>query len=385
MNRKKILWLVSWYPNRNDIYDGDFIQRHARAAAIFHDIHVIYVTGGASIETVEENWNFVTGLTEQVIYYKRTSTFFQKLHENITWAKVFKNAIRSYIRKNGLPSCVHVHVPWKAGMMGLWMKRHFKTPFILSEHWGIYNKKQQDYFKKRSPIFQVLMRRIYQSSGALVTVSHALGGEVELVMGKKSDAIISNVVDTSLFYLKAEKYSRFTFIHVSNMAPVKNVRGILEAFYQMLIETKRKDVQLLMIGNRDNEFQHLAQKMGMLESSVQFMGEISYANVAEHVRRSHCFVLFSESETFSCVTAEALCSGLPVIASATGALPELINQQNGILVSPIKVQHLVKAMKDVLTGEALFNSKIIASQASEKFGYSKVSKDFDLLYATVCQ
>ena len=44
MQRKKILWLVSWYPNRNDKFDGDFIQRHARAAAIYHDVHVIFVT-----------------------------------------------------------------------------------------------------------------------------------------------------------------------------------------------------------------------------------------------------------------------------------------------------------------------------------------------------
>ena len=40
---KKILWLTSWYPNRMDEFDGDFIQRHAKAVALFCRVHVIFV------------------------------------------------------------------------------------------------------------------------------------------------------------------------------------------------------------------------------------------------------------------------------------------------------------------------------------------------------
>ena len=54
MQRKKILWLASWYPNRNDPFDGDFIQRHARAAAIDHDIHVIHVSEAEIENALEE-------------------------------------------------------------------------------------------------------------------------------------------------------------------------------------------------------------------------------------------------------------------------------------------------------------------------------------------
>ena len=67
MQRKKILWLVSWYPNRNDRFTGDFIQRHARAAAVYHDIYVLYVVAGQVASEVEHEINVAGGLTEHII------------------------------------------------------------------------------------------------------------------------------------------------------------------------------------------------------------------------------------------------------------------------------------------------------------------------------
>src|SRR6476469_113764 len=110
MQRKKILWLVSWYPNRNDAFDGDFIQRHARAAAIYHDIHVVYVTERIMAKEVEEEWNFATGLTEQLVYFKFTGGLLARLKKQMKWKKLFRRAIEQYVGKNGLPQEVHVHV-----------------------------------------------------------------------------------------------------------------------------------------------------------------------------------------------------------------------------------------------------------------------------------
>src|SRR6476620_3050755 len=114
MERKKILWLASWYPNKNDAFDGDFIQRHARAAAIHNDIHVIYVGEAVQEQPVSEDWNFVTGLTEQFVYFRKSGGFLSGLRKQNRWQQNFRRAIRSYISKNGQPDAIHVHVAWKA-------------------------------------------------------------------------------------------------------------------------------------------------------------------------------------------------------------------------------------------------------------------------------
>ena len=75
MEKAKYLWLTSWYPNRNDRFDGDFIQRHAQAVSTFCEIHVIHVQkeqNKLGKHTAEINRN--ANLTENIIYYSSKKT-----------------------------------------------------------------------------------------------------------------------------------------------------------------------------------------------------------------------------------------------------------------------------------------------------------------------
>src|SRR5439155_21991812 len=185
--------------------------------------------------------------------------------------------------KNGLPDMVHVHIPWKAGLMGLWMKRTYQTQFILSEHWGMYELGIRGNFFERSKLERHLIAGIYLQAGAFVSVSRFLSAGVETALGRKTDMIIPNVVDTSLFYPKAEKYSVFSFIHVSNLHPVKNAGGILEAYARHRETEHGKHSQLVFVGNRDETYVKQSVQMGLLNQSVFFRGEVSYTEVAREV------------------------------------------------------------------------------------------------------
>ena len=65
--RKKVLWLVSWYPNKYDLFDGDFIQRHAKAAALYDNIHVLFVKTSDQQQTAETERKEENGLVEEII------------------------------------------------------------------------------------------------------------------------------------------------------------------------------------------------------------------------------------------------------------------------------------------------------------------------------
>ena len=382
MQRKKILWLVSWYPNKNDRFDGDFIQRHARAAAIYHDVHVIFVTDTEMEKETDEQWNYATGLTEQIIYFKRKKGIGARLRKQFVWKNIFQGAVKNYIDKNGLPDGVHVHVPWKAGVIALWMKKKFSKDFIITEHWGYYNKEIQNNFFMNSNVVQKLIRIIYKKAKAVVSVSNFLAAGIENVTGRKTDLVIPNVVDTSLFFRGNEKYSQFTFIHVSNMVYWKNVEKIIEAFSK--VKNERGNVQLILIGNRDDHYAAMARKAGFLNDCIFFRGEISYREVAEELRRAHCHILFGNFETFSCVTAESLCSGVPVIVPYAGAVTELVNKANGFIVPKDNVDELSKAMIVMMDNYGIFNPASISEEACRKFSYSAIAQKFDELYCKFC-
>src|SRR5947207_14726844 len=90
MKRKKILWLVSWYPNKTDPFDGDFIQRHAKVAALYHDIHVLFIKQSESREEAEKAWNGANNLSEQIIYLPKKKGLFAKWQNHKQWNRFYK-------------------------------------------------------------------------------------------------------------------------------------------------------------------------------------------------------------------------------------------------------------------------------------------------------
>jgi len=376
--RKKILWLVSWYPNKYDAFDGDFIQRHARAAALYDDVHVIFVKASEQQSRVEENLNETEGLTEQVIYLPKQKGITGKLKNYTEWKRIYKTAVHSFMQKNK-PSVVHVHIPWKVGLIALWIKKTYGIPFIVTEHWGIYNTIVDDNIHTKSFPVRYLLKRIFKEASEFISVSEYLGEGVKQTLIKKEYSVIPNVVDTSLFYPVKEKHSRFTFLHVSNMVPLKNIEGILHAF-QHFLETGA-DAQLVLIGNKDDHYEQLAEKLKLLNTSVFFKGEIPYADVAKEMQRSHVFVLNSDIENSPCVIGEALCCGLPVIATKVGGIPELINEQNGILLSSKNNQALTNAITQLYHNHSKYNSKEIASATVKKLSINIIAQQFHALYS----
>ncbi len=367
-------------------FNGDFIQRHARAASAYNDIHVIYVTGNKSLKKdFEEEIKKSEGLSEQIIYFKPNSSFLGKIIDNFRWQKLYRRAIKEYINENGRPDLVHVHVPLKAGIAALWVKKKYHIPLVVTEHWGIYNSIVPDNFKTRHRFFQNYSRRIISSASAFISVSKYLAEEVNRMVVKKNYHVIPNVVDTSHFIYKEKAITNpitigFRFIHVSGMMPLKNAEGIIRAFKLFL---KDNNAELIMAGDTDPSIRKYAAELGLLDKTVFFRGEIAYEQVAGEMQQSHCLVLFSNIENSPCVIAEGLCCGLPVIATAVGGIPELLNKNNGILIEPRNEEQLAAALKQMINTYPGYDLKKIAEDAQSKFSYDIVGKKIDQLYDSV--
>lgn len=380
MSRKKILWLCSWYPGKLEPFNGDFIQRHAQAAALYNDIYVIHVYGDASgkIANTREEIAHHGHLTEHMVYFRKPGNGFGKILGGYRWLNLMRRTIRHYMRKHGRPDAVHVHIPMKAGIFGSWMKRRYGISFALTEHWGIYNEIVEDNFTKRGRAFQKYTRDFFEQASIFTTVSNFLGEGINRLVTRKDWIVIPNVVNTGLFHYSEEPDRIvFRFIHVSNMIPLKNPEGILRAFRNLL--EFRQDAELVMAGDKNPGIRQLAKEMGM-EEFVRFTGEIAYAAVAEEMKKAHCLVLFSNIENSPCVINEALCCGLPVVATQVGGIPELVNDSNGLLVQTGDEPALTNAMLEMMREYSDYDRKNISDAATQKFSYPVIGKQFDGIY-----
>jgi glycosyltransferase involved in cell wall biosynthesis len=382
----KALWLTSWYPNKLNPMNGDFIQRHAHAASLFCDVHVIH------LETDEKNMleyyiethtSISENLKEEIVLYKPRSgsSFFTKIISNLRYKKLFKEHVKNYIAKNGTPDIVHVHVPVKCGIIALWLKKKYGIKYIVTEHWAIYNDYAEDAYRKRNLIFKFYTKKILRNAAFFLPVSNELGMSVKKSVTPVNYKVVYNCVDTAIFNCRnaVSKNEAFTFIHVSTLKYQKNPEGILRCF--KIFSDEFPQSKLLMVGEGYGHLEALAVSLNIGTEKIEFTGLKKYEEVAVLMQQSHALLMFSRFENMPCVIAEALCCGLPFISTDVGGIKEIADEKNALLVSSEDERSLLEAMRKMYLNYQSYQQNEIAADAEKKFSYQTIGKQIEEIYS----
>ena len=131
-----VLFLASWFPSKVNPFDGDFIERHAKAISLSNRVFVVYVvkdpTLKSGITTVnkEISGNFIS-FKGYYPYSKSKIKWIEKIHSNVLTAKLYKQIFKTITSEYGMPDIVHLNVLMKAGIFALRLKKKYKLPFVL--------------------------------------------------------------------------------------------------------------------------------------------------------------------------------------------------------------------------------------------------------------
>jgi glycosyltransferase involved in cell wall biosynthesis len=124
----------------------------------------------------------------------------------------------------------------------------------------------------------------------------------------------------------------------------------------------------------------VARAAGALGTRVVFHGLEGESGVAAHMRRADALVLFSAYENSPCVVAEALASGLPVIAPDVGGLAEHLTSERGVLVSVGDPAELRAALSVLARCERVFDRHAMREYAVRTFSRPVVAAQLSDLY-----
>lgn len=384
----KILWLASWYPSAVKPLNGDFIQRHAQAASLYNDIEVLFVEKdieGVITKDLFKEVRLEGRLTEKIIYYhdRNARSLAGKLLSNYKYHRTFTNEVKRYIKKNGLPDLVHVHIAMKAGLIAKWIKRKYKVPYVLSEHWSGYLSEATDQFSHYPLYYRYLNLRVIKNALAISTVSKYLGAQIQRLAQSKSALVIPNVVNTKLFYpgFPQKNNDPINFIHISTLSYHKNPEAILRAF--SIVKKKSFNFKLKIFGPSNDSLKDLAIQLG-LQNEIIFHEEIPQSELANHLQKADALVLYSRYETFGCVIIEANACGVPVIVSDLEALKEIVQDGfNGLVVEENSTQKLAAKILWFIKNKESFNAAKISALAQKKYSYQTVGKQFDDWYKSL--
>jgi len=142
-------------------------------------------------------------------------------------------------------------------------------------------------------------------------------------------------------------------LHVGRLAARKGVKEVLLSFRKVL--DKFKKVKLLIVGTGPlkNKLLKLTRKLD-LEQDVIFIGTVPFPDLVKFYASCDFFVMHSYWEGFGMTPQEALASGLPVVSSRAGGIPEFVkNDETGYLVEVGDVAGMAKYMVKILKNPEL--------------------------------
>ena len=170
---------------------------------------------------------------------------------------------------------------------------------------------------------------------------------------------------------------------VGRLDPVKDIATVMRAFQQLQPTVPPAKLVVVGDGPLRVELEGLAQRL-RLESSVIWLGE--RRDIPEVLRCLDIFVQNSVFEGMSNTILEAMASGLPIVATATGGNPELVEpNQNGTLVPVGKSEDLAASLRQYLIDERLRldHGSESRKRATEEFDLSLMVSRYAELYESL--
>lgn len=166
--------------------------------------------------------------------------------------------------------------------------------------------------------------------------------------------------------------------HISNFRKVKRIPDVIKIFFEI---QKQIPAKLMMVGDGPEKpkAEKLCEELG-ISDKVIFFGNSH--EIDKILCFSDLFLLPSETESFGLAALEAMASGVPVISSNTGGLPE-VNRDgySGYLGDVGDVEGMAaKALAILSDDDVLFEFKSNALKVAAEFDIQNVMPMYEKLY-----
>lgn len=369
-NKLNVLFLCGWYPSKVLPTNGDFIQRHAEAVSLNHNVTVIHIiTDKESKQNIRYASEVVNGIETQIAYIKETKNPIKKVY-------LFIKAFFLLIDKVGTFDVVHLNELFPFGVFSLYLKGGYKTPFIISEHSTNYlnaSNNKINFFEK------IISKIIIRNAFAVCPVSNYLSLSMQKMGLEGNYVTVPNVIDTQLFTSKKKENSFLKLVHVSSLKDDhKNIKGMLRV--AKLLSEKLQYFEWNFIGNNGNQYIDFINKLDIKNAKISFLEHINHSEIVRELQNATICISFSNYETFGIVIPEAIASGTPVISTDTG-ISSSFKESNFCKVIPIKSEQLL--FESILNHKTIFadlDFQKMNTFVKQKFSKKIISNEFSSLY-----
>lgn len=297
----------------------------------------------------------------------------------------------SSIIKAGKFDIIHTNLI-RADIIGRLLGNYAKIPIIITTEHGIHT------WQVKGKFIEKLIKRAYcytcKFTNKVIAVSEFVKNELIKNSVPENKIIrIYNGVDADIFKplsrdekLKMHKYlSDLEFENligvVGNLVSIKGHSFFIDAIPEILLQHPSSMVVFIGEGPLREELEDKVSQMG-LSGKVKFLGQLS-SILPKMIASMDVFVQPSLTESFGLAVAEAQACAVPVVASRTGGIPEIvINGKTGFLVDPGNSSQIAEKVCFILSDPKKCLDMGIEGRrfVVENFNISQTSSSYYKLY-----
>jgi glycosyltransferase involved in cell wall biosynthesis len=371
----RVLITPEWYPWPEQPYFGAFCREQARAVARNVDVAVLA-------------WRFDSTLRVPFQLQESREEGLRTLRLRFAGSRIPKAAFvfklggcaaaLGRLRRGGWsPDVIHAH-EYSTGPVALTLGVLARAPIVLSEHFSGFALGTLSERERRHA------RWALQRASLVCPVSRNLAGHVEAVAPKAKYEPVPNLVDTDVFVRGSGSPAGAPprLIAVGSLVEIKGHRHLISALARLRHDGLSLALDLIGQGPLRPELEAVARDLGV-NDLVTFHGARQKHEVAAALRRADAFVLPSLWENLPCALLEALSTGLPVVATQVGGVPEIVGASEGILVAPASSEALAHGIRELTQALPSYDRDQLRSKTIAEFGHVALARRWSAIYESV--
>ncbi len=340
-----------------------------------HQVHFITYSHPVKLGELRKN-----------IFYHEVRTSDYPLFDYTPYEQVLTSKLVDVVKYEKL-DLLHVHYAIPHASAAFMAQQILKSqgvniPFITTLHGTDITLVGKD------PSFEPVITFSINQSNKVTAVSKSLKDEtLALFSIEKEIDVIPNFInvedykmDNNNFYKKryAPKNEK-VLCHISNFRKVKRIEDVLKVFNNISPKINSK---LILVGDGPErpKIERIARKSPFFKN-IFFLGNLK--STKEILNISDLFILPSSTESFGLAALEAMASGVPVVASNSGGIPEVVTHQiSGLLNDVADINQMTQNTLKILSNEdSLIKYKLGALENAKEFDIKTILPKYEKLYA----
>ena len=235
----------------------------------------------------------------------------------------------------------------------------------------VHSGKYIDFYEKVNEKGKRKINDFLNSADLVITLSEGWKEKFESTFGLKNCISLPNGVDTEKFsdaITDPEKHIN-EFLYLGKLAQNKGIYDLIDAVENA--KNKNDKLKFYIAGDGEvNQVKEIILKKN-LSKYFEVVGWVDFNEKINLLKKCSTLVLPSYYEGLPVSILEGMAAGKTIISTTVGAIPEVVKEENGILIQPGDIEALSQSI-------LICASDIKRQETISRNNVAKINKDFSL-------